>query len=91
LPYWIWSRRDFTQTYPRPVHVLIERAQGDIGQQRGQDASLRSAGEAVFPVAGLGEDSGLEECLHQREHAFVGSSDLSMGDGWPATGVLIKG
>src|SRR4051794_38269282 len=38
---------------------------------RSQDAALRRAGVAVFPLAGLGEHPGLEERLHQREHALV--------------------
>ena len=38
---------------------------------RSQDPSLRGAGDAVLAVSGLGEDTGLEERLHQREHALV--------------------
>ena len=53
------------------MQVLIERRQGDVGQQRGQDAALRRAGVGVPVLAELGEHPGLEERLDQREHPLV--------------------
>ena len=35
------------------------------------DSSLRGTGIGVLAVAGLGQDPGLEERFHQREHALV--------------------
>ena len=56
---------------PRRHHVLIEHAKRDVGQQRGQDASLRGAGVGLLEIAGLCHDPGLQEGLHQRHDAFV--------------------
>jgi integrase len=43
--------------------MLIEHRQRDVGQQRGQDAALRRAGQGVPLIAEFGEDPGLEERL----------------------------
>ena len=51
--------------------MLIEHRQRDVGQERGQDPALRGAGVGVLAVAGLGHHTGLEERLHQQQHAFV--------------------
>ncbi len=53
------------------MHVLIEHAQGDVRQQRGQDAPLRRSGKTILLVAKFGQDPGLEERFHQREHTLV--------------------
>ena len=42
-----------------------------IAELRGQDASLRRAGEAGLANAEFGHHPGLEERFHQREHALV--------------------
>jgi len=53
------------------VQVLIERRHRDVEDQRGQDAPLWRAGVGVPVFAELGKYPGLEERLHQREHALV--------------------
>ena len=56
---------------PRRVDVLIEHAQRDVRQQRGQDPSLRGPGRGVPLLTEFGEDPGLEERLDQGQHALV--------------------
>jgi len=56
---------------PRPVKLLVERAQGNVEDQRGQDAALRRSGEGVLVLTEFGQHPGLEERLHQRQDAFV--------------------
>jgi len=51
--------------------VVIQHGQGDVGQQRGEDPALRSAGDTALPRSGGREDPGLEEGLHQRQNALV--------------------
>ena len=51
--------------------MLIEHRQRDVGQQRGEDAALRRAGDGVLQVTEFGEDPGLEERLNQQQHALV--------------------
>ena len=53
------------------MDVLIEHAERDVGQQRGQDPSLRGPGRGVPLLTELGEDPGLEERLDQGQHALV--------------------
>jgi len=53
------------------VQVLIEHRQSDVGQERGEDATLRRSGVGVLPVAALGEDAGLQERLDQSQHTPV--------------------
>ena len=48
-----------------------EPAPGSHLRWRSQDSALGCAGVRVLPLAGLGEDPGLEERFHQREHALV--------------------
>jgi len=50
---------------------LVEDVEGDVGQQRGQDAALRSTGHGRLALAGLGEDTGPTERLDQPQHALV--------------------
>ncbi len=56
---------------PRPVQVLIELRQGDVGQQRGEDAPLRRAGHGVPKLTELVQQPGLQERLDQRQHPLV--------------------
>nr|WP_238695431.1 hypothetical protein [Ornithinimicrobium flavum] len=56
---------------PRGDEVIIQRGQGDVGQQRGQDPALRGAGVRRLPRAGGGHHPGLEERLDQPGHALV--------------------
>jgi hypothetical protein len=51
--------------------VIIQHGQRDVGQQRGEDPALRGAGDGAFPGAGVGQDTGLEERLHQRQDSFL--------------------
>ena len=54
--------------------VIVEDGQGDVGQQRGEDPTLRGAGDRVRFGPVLGEDPGLQERLHQRQDALVPDS-----------------
>ena len=51
--------------------MLVEHREGDVGQQRREDAALRGAGDRVPVGAILGEDAGLQERLHQAQDASV--------------------
>ncbi len=51
--------------------MLVENRQGDVGQQRRQDAALGGAGVGVPVDAVLGEDASFEERLHQTQDTFV--------------------
>jgi hypothetical protein len=51
--------------------VLIERREGDVGQQRQEDPALWRAADRVVKVAVLGQDPGPQERLDERQHAFV--------------------
>jgi hypothetical protein len=56
---------------PWLLQVLIEYRQGDVGQQRRKDATLRRAGRGVPLFAELGQQPGFAERLDQREHPLV--------------------
>ena len=59
----------------RPLgEVLIQDRQRHVAQQRGKNRPLRSSGVGVFHSAILGEDTRLQERLHQRQDAFVSDS-----------------
>jgi hypothetical protein len=51
--------------------MLIQRGQGDVGQQRGEDPALRGAGVSLFHAAAGRHDPGFEERLDQHEHPLV--------------------
>ncbi len=51
--------------------VIVEGRQCDVGEQRGQDATLRRAGERAEFGAVDGEDPRLQERLRQGEDALV--------------------
>src|SRR5450756_1833312 len=56
---------------PRPMQVLIEHRQGNVGQQRGQDATLWRAGMRLSILAEFGENPCFEERLDQQQHPLV--------------------
>src|SRR5680860_915025 len=51
--------------------MLVERRQGDVRQERREDAALRGAGGGLFLSAELGDDPSLEKRLDEREDALV--------------------
>ncbi len=71
LPSFLAPIRRCHRRRPHRVEVLVEHAQRDVGQQRGQDAALGCAGRGVFQSGVLGEHAGFEKRLDQRQHAFV--------------------
>jgi hypothetical protein len=56
---------------PLLVEVVVQRRQGDIGEQRGKDPALRGSGQCFFPVSEFGEDPGGQERFHQRADPLV--------------------
>jgi hypothetical protein len=53
------------------VQLLIEHRHGDVEDQRGEDPALRRAGVGIPVLAEFGENTGLQERLHQRQHPLV--------------------
>lgn len=64
-------RRGCHHLLPLPGEMLIQHQQGDVGQQRRQDAALWGPGEGVAALAVLAQNPGLEKRLHQCQDAFV--------------------
>src|SRR5215213_10669412 len=56
---------------PEPGEVLVEHFQGDVGQERGKDPTLRGASVVLPGGLVLAEDPRLEERLDQRQDSFV--------------------
>ena len=51
--------------------MVVQRRQGNIGEQRGKNSALRGSGQCLFPVSEFGEYPGFQERLHQRAHPLV--------------------
>jgi hypothetical protein len=51
--------------------VLVEHRQRDVGQQRRDDAALRSPGVGVLAFAEFCEDPGLQERFHQGQDPLI--------------------
>ena len=56
---------------PLPGEMVVQRRQGDIGEQRRENSALRRPGQSVFPVSEFGEDPGFEERFHQRAYPLI--------------------
>lgn len=68
---------------PSPVQALVEHRQGDVGQQRREDAPLRRAGESVLgpPLGPEPVGDRLEVGLEDRfQHQFQRCLDDPVGD-----------
>jgi hypothetical protein len=65
------SLRVVTERLPGLGEVIVEDRQGDVGQQRRQDAALGCAHLRVPPHAVLGEDTCAEERLDQPHDATI--------------------
>ena len=51
--------------------MVVQRRQGDVGEQRGENPALRGSGQCLFPISGGRHDPGLQERLYQRADALV--------------------
>ena len=49
---------------PLLVEMVVQRGQGDIGEQRRENSALRGPGVCLFPVSEFREDPGFQERLH---------------------------
>src|SRR5437899_7647881 len=56
---------------PLPGEMVVQRRQGDVGEQRRENPDLRGPCQSVFPVSEFGEDPGFQERLHQRAHTLI--------------------
>ncbi len=62
---------DAAHRLPRPGEMLVQNAEGDVGQQRRENPALRGAGHRPVEVAVRLEDPGLQERLDELQHALV--------------------
>src|SRR5271165_1108982 len=51
--------------------MVVQRREGDIGEQRRENSALRRPGQGVFPVSEFGEDPGFQERFHQRAYTLI--------------------
>ena len=56
---------------PGSGEVIVQSAERDVGQQRGENPALRGAGQRRLEVTMLGHDPGLQERFDERQHTLV--------------------